>query len=412
MLLAVFKYNTLLRLRNPPNTLLLSQRFLKNFKEIIMEKILDIAEAIGHEKGLQPEKVLEALKTAFVQTAKRVINPHYAFEAVVDEDTKNIKLIQTITVVADDDERLQDEETAPAYMAISEAREYDDQVELGDQLQYEHDLEDYGRTGASQLHREIEYHIQRLVEDEVYNKYKSKVGTLVSGRVTRVDAQNATYIEVDEIRAVLPMKSRIKGEVFEVGDHIKAVVRRVNMDKEHGIQIELSRTSPKFLEALLELEVPEIAEGTVIIEKSARIPGERAKVAVLSTHPQVDAVGATVGVKGVRINAVSAELIGENIDCIEYTDIPELFVSRVMSPAIISHVEIIKNEEGENEKAIITLPSDQKSKAIGKSGINIRLASMLTGMQIELIENDAVTNENGEVEEKKESVDALEALFS
>jgi len=152
-----------------------------------MEKILDIAEAIGHEKGLQPEKVLEALKTAFVQTAKRVINPHYAFEAVVDEDTKNIKLIQTITVVADDDERLQDEETAPAYIAISEAREYDDQVELGDQLQYEHDLEDYGRTGASQLHREIEYHIQRLVEDEVYNKYKSKVGTLVSGRVTRVD---------------------------------------------------------------------------------------------------------------------------------------------------------------------------------------------------------------------------------
>ena len=377
-----------------------------------MEKILDIAEAIGHEKGLQPEKVLEALKTAFVQTAKRVIDPNFAFEAIVDEDTKNIKVVQTITVVEDNDERLQDEETAPAYISITEAREYDDQVELGDQLQIDHDLEDYGRTAASGLHREIEYHIQRLVEDEVYNKYKSKVGTLVSGRVIRVDAQNATYIEVDEIRAVLPMKSRIKGEVFEVGDHIKAVVRRVNMDKEHGIQIELSRTSPKFLEALLELEVPEIAEGTVIIEKSARIPGERAKVAVLSTHPQVDAVGATVGVKGVRINAVSEELIGENIDCIEYTNIPELFISRTMSPAIISHVEVVKNEEGENEKAIITLPADQKSKAIGKSGINIRLASMLTGMQIELVETDERTNENGEIEEKKESVDALEALFN
>jgi len=377
-----------------------------------MEKILDIAEAIGHEKGLQPEKVLEALKTAFIQTAKRVINQNYAFEAIINEDTKSIKIIQTITVVADDDERLQDEESAPAYISLTEAREYDDQVELGDQLQIDHNLEDYGRTAASGLHREIEYHIQRLVEDEVYNKYKSKVGTLVSGRVTRVDAQNATYIEVDEIRAVLPMKSRIKGESFEVGDHIKAVVRRVNMDKEHGIQIELSRTSPKFLEALLELEVPEIAEGTVIIEKSARIPGERAKVAVLSTHPQVDAVGATVGVKGVRINSVSAELIGENIDCIEYTNIPELFISRTMSPAIISHVEIVKNEEGEDEKAIITLPSDQKSKAIGKSGINIRLASMLTGMQIELLESDEITNENGEIEEKKDGVDALEALFN
>jgi transcription termination/antitermination protein NusA len=377
-----------------------------------MEKILDIAEAIAHEKGLTPDKVLEGLKTAFVQTAKRVINRNFAFVAEVDPATKSIKIIQTITVVADEDERLQDEEIAPAYISISDAREYDDQVELDDQLQIDHSLEDYGRTGASQLHREIEYHIQRLVEDEIYNKYQSKIGTLVSGRVTRVDAQNATYIEVDEIRAVLPMKSRIKGEVFDVGDHIKAVVRRVNMDKENGMQIELSRTSPKFLEALLELEVPEIAEGTVIIEKSARIPGERAKIAILSTHPQVDAVGATVGVKGVRINAVSDELIGENIDCIEYTTIPELFISRTMSPAIISHVEIIKNEEGENEKAVITLPSDQKSKAIGKSGINIRLASMLTGMQIELLESDEKTNENGEIEEQKDGVDALEALFN
>jgi N utilization substance protein A len=378
-----------------------------------MERILDIAEAIAHEKGLAPEKVLEALKTAFVQTAKRVINPDFAFEAQVDEDTKKINIIQTITVVADDDENLQDEHMAPAYISITDAREYDDQVELGDQLQVEHNLEDHGRTGASSLHREIEYHIQRLVEDELFNKYKSKVGTLVSGRVTRVDAQNSTYIEVDEVKAVLPMKSRIKGEVFEVGDHIKAVVRRVNMDKENGIQIELSRTSPKFLEALLALEVPEIADGAVIIEKSARIPGERAKIALISTHPQVDAVGATVGVKGVRINAVSEELIGENIDCIEYTSIPELFISRTMSPAIISHVEIVKNEEGENEKAIITLPSDQKSKAIGKSGINIRLASMLTGMNIELIETDDKTDEStGEVEEAKDGVDALEALFS
>ena len=377
-----------------------------------MEKILDIAEAIGHEKGLKPEKVMDALKIAFVQTAKRVIGHNLAFETYVDENTKNLKIVQTITVVADDDAKLEDEELAPAYIPITEAREYDDQVELGDQLQIDHDLEDYGRTAASSLHREIEYHIQRLVEDEIFNKYKSKIGTLVSGRVTRVDSKNNTYIEVDEIRAVLPMKSRIKGEIFEVGDHIKAVVRRVNMDKENGMQIELSRTSPKFLEALLALEVPEIAEGSVIIEKSARIPGERAKIALLSTHPQVDAVGATVGVKGVRINAVSDELIGENIDCIEYTNIPELFVSRTMSPAIISHVEIVKNEEGENEKAIITLPADQKSKAIGKSGINIRLASMLTGMQIELVENDSVTNEEGEIEEKKDGVDALEALFN
>jgi len=381
-----------------------------------MEKILDIVDAIAHEKGLTPNKVKEALKTAFIQTAKRVIDRNFAYEASINEVTKTIDLVQIITVVADDDSRLQDEEIAPTLMAISEARDYDDQVELDDQLQVPHDLEEYGRTGASQLHREIEYHVQRAVEDDVYNKYKSKVGTLVTGRVTSVDAQNSTFIDVDEIRAVLPMKSRIKGESFEIGDHLKAVVRRVNMDKYDGISIELSRTSPKFLEELLTLEVPEIKDGAVIIEKSARIPGQRAKVALISTHPQVDAVGSTVGVKGVRINSVSAELQGENIDCIEYTSIPELFISRVMSPAIISSVEIIKNEEGEAEKAIVSLPADQKSKAIGKSGINIRLASMLTGMDIELEEIDGeTTSENGEAiepEEKKDGVDALEALFN
>ncbi len=378
-----------------------------------MEKILDIVEAIAHEKGLKPEKVKEALKTAFIQTAKRVINPKFAFEAVINNQTKTLDVIQTITVVADDDERLKDEEMAPAYISITEAREYDDQVELDDQLQIPHDLEEYGRTAASTLHREIEYHVQRLIEDEIFNKYKAKIGTLVTGRVTRVDNNNATYIDVDEVRAVLPMKSRIKGEVFKVGDHLKAVVRRVNMDKENGIQIELSRTSPKFLEELLALEVPEIADGTVVIEKSARIPGERAKIALVSMHPQVDAVGATVGVKGVRINAVSQELIGENIDCIEYTSIPELFLSRIMSPAIISAVEIVKDENGEAEKAIITLSSDQKSKAIGKNGINIRLASMLSGLNIELVESDKSEQDGTESSsEQKESVDALAALFS
>lgn len=380
-----------------------------------MENILDIIESIAHEKGLSPDNVKEAVKAAFIQTAKRLINPEFAYDAEIDPTTKTIRVYQTITVVEDDDERLEGEE-AQAYIGLTRAKaEVDPDVEVGDEFQIEHDIESHGRTAAATLFREIEFHIQRMVENDLYNKYKEKIGSIVSGRVTRVDGKQNTFIEMDEVRAILPMKSRIKGEHFHVGDVVRAVVRRVNIDKVNGISIELSRTSPKFLEELLRLEVPEINDNLVIVEKCARIPGERAKIALLSTHPQVDPVGATVGVKGVRINAVSDELLGENIDCIEYTSVPELFIARAMSPAIISSVTIEGDPEDEESeaKAIVTLPSDQKSKAIGKSGINIRLASMLTGYAIELVEQggSAVDDETGAPEEKKEDLSSLEALF-
>ena len=383
-----------------------------------MENVLDIIDALAHEKGLSPENVKTALKNAFVKTAQRLINEDFTYAAEIDEETKQIRVYQTITVVDDyDDDNLYTEEgdVNQGFISLTRAREeVDPDVDIGDEFQIEHDIESHGRTAAMTLYREIEYHVQRLVEDELYNKYREKVGTIVNGRVTRVDDKQTTYIEMDEVRAILPMKSRIKGEIFEVGDVVRAVVRRVNIDKVNGIQIELSRTSPKFLEGLLALEVPEIADDVVLIEKAARIPGERAKIALISMHPQVDPVGATVGVKGVRINAVSEELLGENIDCIEYTTVPELFIARVMSPAIINAVTIEGEADNEDNplKAIVTLGADQKSKAIGKSGINIRLASMLTGYTIELVEQDGGEGLEGtKVEEKKEDLSSLEALF-
>ena len=383
-----------------------------------MENVLDIIDALAHEKGLSPDNVKVALKNAFIKTAQRLINEDFTYAAEIDEETKQIRVYQTITVVDDyDDDNLYTEEgdVNQGFISLTRAREeVDPDVDIGDEFQIEHDIESHGRTAAMTLYREIEYHVQRLVEDELYNKYKEKIGTIVNGRVTRVDEKNTTYIEMDEVRAVLPMKSRIKGEEFFIGDVVRAVVRRVNIDKANGIQIELSRTSPKFLEGLLALEVPEIADDVVLIEKAARIPGERAKIALISTHPQVDPVGATVGVKGVRINAVSEELLGENIDCIEYTTVPELFIARVMSPAIINAVSIEGEADNEENplKAIVTLGSDQKSKAIGKSGINIRLASMLTGYTIELVEQDSGESvEGSKAEEKKEDLSSLEALF-
>lgn len=348
-----------------------------------MEKIVDIIESIAHEKGLDINEVKNTVTVALIKTAKRVYGSEYEYGAEIDPATKTLKLYQKVIVVAPDDEKLLDGNEN--FIAIKEAKEVDPDIEIGDELTYELPLDNLGRTAAATLQKELEYHIQRLLENNIFEKYQKLVGKTVFGTVVRIDNDENTYIEIEEIRAVLPRKNRIKGEKFKVGNVVKSVIRKVLIDKSQGMYVELSRTSPKFLESLLELEVPEIKDEMIKIVGSARIPGERAKIALSSLHPNIDAVGATVGTKGVRINAVSKELHNENIDCIEYSNIPEIFIARALSPAIISNVKI------QNGKAIVTLPSDQKSKAIGKNGINIRLTSMLTGFEIELVESGSST---------------------
>jgi N utilization substance protein A len=359
-----------------------------------MEKILDIIDSIAHEKGLSIEQVTEAIKRAFERTAKKLLGEEKEFEAELNKDTKRIDVYQKLLVVDDSSELAKN--SPDRYITLSEAKEYDSEIEVDDELKFVVDLEKFGRTAAMKLHQEIEYHIQRLIEEQLYEKYKKKTGTIISGTVTRVDSDENTYMDIDEVKGILPRRYRIKGERFKPADVVKAILKRVVIDKAHGFYLELSRTTPKFLEELLKLEVPEIKDGLITIEKVARIPGERAKVAVTSHNPKIDAVGACVGVKGVRINAVSKELKGESIDCIEYSPVAEIFVARALSPAIITSVKI------ENNKAIVTLPPDQKSKAIGKSGINIRLASMLTGFEIELIEKgEAIGGEDKKESEPK-----------
>lgn len=363
-----------------------------------MEKIADIIESIANEKGLEIEDVKERVIRAIINTAKKIYGENYEYDAVIDNATKTLHLYQKITVVEDGDERLAEDNEH--FLSISEAKKVDSGVEIGDELTYELSTDNLGRTAAQTLHKELEYHIQRLMEEKIFQKYQDMVGHMVFGSVTRVDSEENTFIEIDELRAVMPRKNRIKGEKFKPGDVVKAVIKSVYIDKSMGIKVELSRTSPKFLEALLKAEVPEIKDGLVLIAASARIPGERAKVALVATSPNVDPVGATVGTKGVRINAVTKELNGENIDAIEYSAEPAILITRAMAPAIISSVKI-----GENNKAVVSLVTEQKSKAIGKSGINIRLASMLTGHEIELNELGA------RGESKDENAKDLKALF-
>ena len=363
-----------------------------------MEKIADIIESIANEKGLEIEDVKERVIRAIINTAKKIYGENYEYDAIIDNATKTLHLYQKITVVEDGDERLAEDNEH--FLSVSEAKKVDSGVEIGDELTYELSTDNLGRTAAQTLHKELEYHIQRLMEEKIFQKYQDMVGHMVFGSVTRVDSEENTFIEIDELRAVMPRKNRIKGEKFKPGDVVKAVIKSVYIDKSMGIKVELSRTSPKFLEALLKAEVPEIKDGLVLIAASARIPGERAKVALVATSPNVDPVGATVGTKGVRINAVTKELNGENIDAIEYSAEPTILITRAMAPAIISSVKI-----GEDNKAVVSLVTEQKSKAIGKSGINIRLASMLTGYEIELNELGA------RGESKDENAKDLKALF-
>jgi len=395
-----------------------------------MDKIIDIVDSIAYEKGLKVSEVEEALKESLIKTAQKMIDTTLIFDANINREEKKLELFQKIEVVQNDDIRLSvesimvkdensDEEVEQVnnkenFISLDEAKKIDDGLELGDFLNYDLEFESMGRNAATILFSNLEYRLQRHIEDNLFNKYKSQIGKTITSVVTSVDSHENTFIEIGEIRAILTRKNRIKGEVFKVGDSLKAVIKAVKVDKQHGLIVEVSRTSPKFLEALLTLEVPELKDKRITIEACARIPGARAKIAISTTESNMDPIGAIVGVKGVRISAVSEQLNGENIDCIDYSPIPEIFISRALSPAIVNSVKVEKvKDTTQKDKAIVTINSDQKGRAIGKVGLNIRLASMLTKHEIVLNEIDAVTpsSEDTNPQQKTTDTSSLEALF-
>ena len=388
-----------------------------------MDKIIDILDSIAYEKGLKIDDVENALKEALIKTAEKMVDATLTFDANIDRTNKRLELFQKIEVVSEDDERLLanavnkygEPLNHENYITLEEAKEIDPDLEIGDFMNYDLEFENMGRNAATILHSNFEFRLQRFIEENIVSKYKEKIGKTVAGVVTRIDKQDNTYIEIGEVKGILQRKSRIKGESFKVGDTVKAVVKGVNIDKANGLLVDISRTSPKFLENLLTLEVPELKDKKVTIEASARIPGTRSKIALSTIDAQIDPIGAVVGVKGVRIGSVSKQLHGENIDCVEFSTIPEMFISRALSPAMVSSVKIEKApSHGEKGKAIVTIPSDQKSKAIGKAGLNIRLASMLTKYDIELVEIASLNTNSAEIqniEEKTTDTASLEALF-
>lgn len=386
-----------------------------------MDKILDIMEIIAYEKGLQVEAVQNILEGEILKLAKSTLGEDKNYVIDFDKKEKIIRLFYKLKVVesremceskgesvvdssdssvdfaeskGESGESLSDssESNAESHsfnsekeITLEDALKMPnieaDSLHIGDEILLEININeiDINRNITSALLKDFESLMEKSLENQIYESLKNHIGKIVNGMVIFVDKKSEdSIVEIDSTRAKLPRKNRIKGEKFSVGENISCILKNIYFDKKYGIQIELSRTTPKFLEELLRLEVPEIADGEVSIIKCARIPGVRAKVAVQSNTPRVDAVGASVGVKGVRINAVSKKLCGENIDCIEYSAIPEVFVANALSPAKIKSVKI------DEQKATISIHSEQKPKVIGKDGVNIRLASMLLGLEIQI----------------------------
>lgn len=395
-----------------------------------MEKILDIIDSIAYEKGIESKSVCSIVKEGILQIAREEISQDYEYFIEEDEKMRTLRLFYKVQVCADDDERVSEQN--PNFIAISRVGE--DNISVGDTLEYELSLDSMKRGAINKLFLSIESNLQREMEEQLLNSLKEKLQQIVAGVVVGIDSEENTFVEINGIRAILPQKNRIKGESFKVGQTIKALLKFVGIGR-NGIRLELSRTTPKFLEELLRLEVPELKDDEIQIYKSARIPGERAKVAIWTNNARIDPVGCCVGVKGVRINAVSSELNGENIDCVEYSQSLEQFIARALAPAQITSIKILKESPDstqskdvtdspnnqEKPKAIVQIKPDQKSKAIGKKGINIRLASMLCDCEIELKEiapvgesqaQDAHTPSQTQSENtEKKGVEALESLF-
>jgi len=355
-----------------------------------VDKVLDLLSLVANEKGLDFNEVKEAFKRSIIKSAKKILGD---IDVDVVLENGDLKIYQNFEVV-NDDRALNNPNK---YLYLDEAKEFDENIKIGDKLKAELDLSKLGRSGAIALNKEFEREITRLIENEIYRKLISKLNTIISAEVIKVDSDENTYVEIDGVRGVLPKRNRIKGEKFEVGDVLKALLKYVHFDNKKGITIELSRTSPKFLEKLIENAVPEVKDGIIKIHTSARIPGVRSKVAVSSLNPKIDPIGTIIGKNGVRISSISNELNGENIDLIEYSPKPEIFIARALSPAIVKSVKV----DEKNGIAYVELDPEEKPKAIGKNGINITLASMLTKHKIELKDSTS----------KKEDISKLESLF-
>ena len=349
-------------------------------------------------KNIDRTTLVSVIEDSFRSVLQRTYGTDENFDVIVNPDKGDFEIYRNRTVVEDDAVKDTNKE-----ISISEARKIDDDYELGELVSEKIDFAKFGRRTILTLRQTMAGKILDLEHDNLYNKYADKIGTIISGEVYQIWKREMLILDDEGNELILPKSEQIPGDFFRKGETARAVILRVD-NLNNNPKIILSRTSPDFLRRLIEHEVPEIGEGLITIHKIARIPGQRAKIAVESYNDRIDPVGACVGVKGSRIHGIVKELHNENIDVINYTNNTRLFIQRALSPANISSITL----DEEKKKAEVYLQPDQVSLAIGKNGDNIKLASMLTEYTIDVfreINDDEPEEEDIYLDEFKDEIE-------
>jgi transcription termination/antitermination protein NusA len=352
--------------------------------------ILEALNQIAVEKNMDVDYVIETLKSSLVSAARKKYGDGDNIVVNIDRRSGEINMHAVKTVV---------ETIANSFAEISlkDAKEIDAEAELGDEVEIFIPFEEFGRNAIASAKQILIQKVREAERETVYNEYIKKVGDLVTGTVQQVDKGNI-IINLGRAEAILPLKEQISKEKYRQGDRIRALVLECQKSQ-RGPQVVLSRASNQLLQRLFELEVPEIFERIIEIKTVAREPGERAKVAVVSADERIDPVGACVGVKGVRVQAIVRELNNERIDIVPYHPDPEIFVTRALAPAKVVRIDTISEEN----TMTIVVADDQLSLAIGKGGQNARLASRLTGWKVNILsEHDFYERKREEAEAKVE----------
>ena len=338
-------------------------------------------EALCQEQGIDRDLVIEAMKEAVRAAAKKQFRSGEDIQVDWNAET-GIELSASKVVV-------DDVENPATELSITEARELaGDEVELGDALLLPLPMEELGRIAAQTAKQILFQKVRDAVRSNVYEQYIDKIGDLVNGYVKRFERGNI-IVDLGNLEAILPRSQQSRGEQWNQGERIRVVINNVSKESK-GPQVEVSRTSPELLLRLFEMEVPEIYDGTVVIKSAVREPGERAKIAVMSNERDVDPVGACVGMKGSRVQAIIRELRGEKIDIIEWSDEPSVFAANALSPAKVNQVRIT---DIENRQMEVIVNEDQLSLAIGKRGQNVRLATKLVGWNIDIRSEEEIKRE-------------------